>query len=131
MLSKLELIGNVGADSVVNTVNDMTVINWNLCTTRKWKDKNGVAQSKQSWFNCSYWVKNTSVAQYITKGTLLYVIGEPEAQIYKNKDNVQVAQIKVNVSEIKLLSKPQQRDSTPETPQAPQETGDSIDNLPF
>lgn len=128
MLSKLELIGNVGADSVVNTVNDTTVINWNLCTTKKWKDKNGVAQSKQSWFNCSYWVKNTLVAQYITKGTLLYVIGEPEAQIYKNKDGIQVAQVKVNVSEIKLLSKPQPKDTTP-TPETIQQ--DTLDETPF
>lgn len=132
MLSKLELIGNVGNDSTVNTVNEMTVINWNICTTKKWKDRNGVAQSKQTWVNCSYWVKNTSIAQYITKGTLLYVVGEPEAAIYKNRDGIQVAQLKLNVSEIKLLSKPTQRDNTNETPQPPQpQVGEILDETPF
>lgn len=131
MVNKLMFVGNVGADAVTNTVNENTVINWNICSTKKWKDKNGVAQSKQSWVNCSYWVKNTAIAQYITKGSLLYVEGEPEAVIYKNKDGIQVAQLKLNVSEIKLLSKPQQRDSTPETTQAPQQEIDPNSDLPF
>ena len=70
-------------------------------------------------------LQNTAIAQYITKGSLLYVEGEPEAVIYKNRDGIQVAQLKLNVSEIKLLSKPQQRDSTPETTPQIDETGDA------
>ena len=127
MLNKSILIGNVGSDAQINSVGENSVINFNLCTTRTWKNTNGEKMKKDTWFSCAYWVKNTVIAQYIKKGSLLYVEGEPEAVIYKNKDGIQVAQLKLNVSEIKLLSKPQQRDSTPET--TPQEPLD--ESLPF
>lgn len=126
MLNKSILIGNVGSDAQINVVGESSVINFNLCTTRTWKNASGEKMKKDTWFSCAYWLKNTAIAQYIKKGSLLYVEGEPEAVIYKNKDDIQVAQLKLNVSEIKLLSKPQQRDSTPETPQEPID-----ENLPF
>lgn len=132
MVNKTLLVGNVGADATIGNVNSREVINFNLCTTEVWKNANGEKMKKDTWWQCSYWVKNTSIAQYIKKGCLLHVEGRVEAKLYTNRNNGEaVAQLQLNVSEIKLLSKPTQRDNTNETLQPPQPQVDELGDTPF
>ena len=133
MVNKTLLVGNVGADATINTVGESQVVNFNLCTTENWKSASGEKMKKDTWWSCAYWVKNTVIAQYIKKGSLLHVEGRAEAKLYKNREGVQVAQLQLTVSEIKLLSKPQPKDTTPtpETPQQPQNDIDPNCDLPF
>ena len=126
----LKVIGNfnLGADATVNTVNGKTVINFNAAHSESYVDASGNRQDRSVWVNFSWWSDRTNIVQYLKKGVSVLVDGVPSATLYKNRDNVQVAQLQVRINYLQLLSKPQQRDSTPETPQ---EARDSIDNLPF
>lgn len=127
MVNKTLLVGNVGNDATIGEVGGNQVINFNLCTTEHWKSASGEKMKKDTWWSCAYWVKNTVIAQYIKKGCTIYVEGRAEAKLYKNRENVQVAQLQLTVSEIKLLSKPQPKDTT----QQPQNEIDPNSDLPF
>lgn len=125
----LKVIGNfnLGADATVNTVNGKTVINFNAAHSESYVDASGVRQDKSVWVNFSWWSDRINIVQYLKKGVSVLVDGVPSATLYKNRDNIQVAQLQVRINYLQLLSKPQQRDSTPET--TPQEPLD--ESLPF
>ncbi|HNO70336.1 MAG TPA: single-stranded DNA-binding protein, partial [Bacteroidia bacterium] len=58
---------------------------------------------RTTYVRCAMWRENTSIAQYITKGTKLYVEGSPDADAYVNKEGKAIGNLKVNVREIEFL----------------------------
>src|SRR5687767_4382188 len=101
---KLQIIGNLGKDCVVNTVNGKNVINFTVAHTEKYKDSQGVQQEKTTWVDCAYWTDRTAVAPYLTKGTLVYVEGSPEARSFQRNDGTPGASLSLRVREVQLLS---------------------------
>lgn len=136
-LLKLQIIGNVGADAVVNNVNGKQVINFNVCHTERFKDNNGVENNRSTWINCSFWTERTAVAQYIKKGNQIYVEGQPTTDTY-TKEGKTFAQLKLRVTNIQLLSSNQnnqqqtsQKNNTSSGNAAFDKTMDDKDDLPF
>lgn len=103
MLDKTEIIGYLGNSATVAEINQKKVVNFTCCVTTKWKDAQGILKERQKWYSCSWWLQNTNIAQYLKKGTLVYLEGSVEAKIYKNKDVVQVPQLSMRVNNIQLL----------------------------
>ena len=100
---KLQIIGNLGKDAVVNNVNGKTVINFSVAHTEKFKDAQGNVKEKTTWVECAYWSDRTAVAPYLKKGTLVYTEGSPEADPYMNKDNQAAATLRLRVQNVQLL----------------------------
>ena len=136
---KLQIIGNLGKDCVVNTVNGKNVINFTVAHTEKYRDSQGNNQEKTTWVDCAYWADKTGVAQYLTKGKQVYVEGQPEARSFQRNDGTPGASLSLRVREIQLLggrgegpaasSAGSQSSSTQETATAG--IGDVSDDLPF
>ena len=82
---KMQVIGNLGKDCVVNTVNGKNVINFTVAHTEKYRDSQGNNQEKTTWVDCAYWTDRTAVAPYLTKGKQVYVEGQPEARSFYNE----------------------------------------------
>ena len=100
---KLQIVGNLGKDCILNEVNGKNVINFNVAHTEKFKDGQGNAKEKTTWVNCAYWTDRTAVAQYLKKGKQVYVEGWPEAEAYTNKDNQAAATLRMRVRDLQLL----------------------------
>ena len=64
---KLQLIGNIGKDAIVNNVNGKNVINFNVAHTERFKDAQGNQKDKTVWVDCAYWTDKTAVAPYLKK----------------------------------------------------------------
>ena len=112
MYHNLNLIGYLGSDATVRNVNDDEfVINFNVADSREFVDKTTGEQIKKTqWFTCSYWFKTEpKVAQYLKKGTLVYVEGSVSTDVYIDKSDKTQAQIKIKVSELKLLKAPTEK----------------------
>ena len=90
---KLQVIGNLGKDCVVNTVNGKTVINFSVAHTEKFRDQQGNQKDKTIWVECAYWTDRTAVSPYLTKGKTVYVEGQPEVRTYTTSDVRQGASI--------------------------------------
>lgn len=134
---KAQLIGYVGKDAVVSDYNGRKVINFNVAHSEKYKDAQGVQHERTTWVSCGYWTDKTGVAQYLRKGTLVYVEGLPVADYYINpqRDGDISPKLKFTVWKIELLggtkdnansAPPAQTTSTP-----PPETSFNDDDLPF
>lgn len=100
---KLQIIGNLGKDCVVNTVNSKNVINFTVAHTEKYRDSQGNNQEKTTWVDCAYWTDKTAVAQYLTKGKQVYVEGQPEARSFQRNDGTPGASLSLRVREVQLL----------------------------
>lgn len=100
---KMQVIGNLGKDCVVNTVNGKNVINFTVAHTEKYKDSQGNQQEKTIWVDCAYWTDRTAVAQYLTKGKQVFAEGQPEVRSFQRQDGTAGASLSMRVRDIQLL----------------------------
>lgn len=83
---KMTAIGHLGKDAEVKIHGTEAVINFNVAHTDKWKD-NGVPKERTTWISCSWWTERHTIAQYLKKGTQVYIEGVPEAKVWKKADD--------------------------------------------
>jgi single-strand DNA-binding protein len=101
---KMQVIGYLGQDAIVNTVNGKTVINFSVAHSEKYKNKDGIEVDKSVWVSAAYWTDRVNVAMYLKKGTQVYLEGSPEAKTYTNKNNEVIPQLQIRVASLNLLS---------------------------
>jgi single-strand DNA-binding protein len=136
---KIHIIGHLGKDATVNTVNGKNVINFTIAHTEKYKDSQGNNQEKTTWADCSYWTDKTAIAPYLTKGKQIFVEGTPEVRTFTRGDGTAGASLSVRVREIQLLggdngqaAAPSQQQTTQQPAAAATPAGSGIsDDLPF
>ncbi len=102
---KMQVIGNLGKDCVVNTVNGKNVINFTVAHTEKYKDSQGNNQEKTTWVDCAYWTDRTAVAPYLQKGTQVFVEGTPEVRSFTRADGTAGASLSMRIREVQLLGR--------------------------
>jgi len=100
---KMQVIGHLGKDCIVKEVNGKNVINFTIAHSEKWKDAQGNAKEKTTWVEAAYWSDKTAIAQYLTKGKMVYVEGAPEAEAYTNKDGEAKGTLRLRVASVQLL----------------------------
>lgn len=100
---KLTLIGNLGRDAMLRDVQGKHVISFSVAHTEKYKDTAGVQKDKTVWVECSYWSERVNLVPYLKKGNQVYVEGQPNIEVYENKDGEKVAGIKLRVTQVQLL----------------------------
>lgn len=100
---KLQVIGNLGKDAVVNSVNGKNVINFNIAHTERYKDAQGNQKDRTIWVECAYWTDRTAIAPYLKKGTQIFVEGNPDVRSYTTQDGRQGASLTLRIQNIQLL----------------------------
>ena len=100
---KMQIIGHLGKDCVVNTVNGKNVINFTVAHTEKYRDSQGNNQEKTIWVDCAYWTDRTAVSPYLTKGKQVFVEGTPEVRTFTRQDGTAGASLSLRVRDIQLL----------------------------
>jgi single-strand DNA-binding protein len=137
---KMQVIGNLGKDCVVNTVNGKNVINFTVAHTEKYRDSQGNNQEKTTWVDCAYWTDRTAIAPYLQKGTQVFVEGTPEVRSFTRNDGTAGASLSLRVREVQLLGRrgenggqPNESAATFNRQDAPATAGidDVADDLPF
>jgi len=139
---KMQVIGNLGKDCVVNTVNGKNVINFTVAHTEKYRDSQGNNQEKTTWVDCAYWTDRTAIAPYLQRGTQVFVEGAPEVRSFTRNDGTAGASLSLRVREVQLLGRKGEnagggsfQDGTParqqEAASQPAGIDDVADDLPF
>jgi single-strand DNA-binding protein len=139
---KMQVIGRLGKDCVVNTVNGKNVINFSVAHSEKYKDSQGNNQEKTTWVDCAYWTDRTAIAPYLTKGTQVFVEGAPEVRSFTRQDGTAGASLSLRVREVQLLGSrsdnvasasgvPAMASASSATIPSPGDITEPIDDLPF
>ncbi|MBI1287441.1 MAG: single-stranded DNA-binding protein [Flavobacteriales bacterium] len=87
-VNKVILIGNLGADPEVRTLESGTkVASIRLATTERYKDKNGNQQESTEWHNVVLWRGLADITErYLKKGNSVYIEGRIKTRKWTDKD---------------------------------------------
>lgn len=144
---KLQLIGHLGKDAIKNEVGGKAVLNFTVAHSESYTDKNGEKQSKTLWVDCAKWGEQTGILPYLTKGSQIYVEGQPEVRTWE-KDGKSGASLTLRVSQIQLIGGKSEQQQQPQQRQQQQPAymagsgntsamdipyggADNVDDLPF
>ena len=100
---KLQIIGFLGKDAVLNNVNGKSVINFTVAHTEKYKDSTGTPKEKTTWVDCAYWTDRTAIAPYLKKGSSVFTEGIPDIRSYTTQDGKNGASLTLRVNNIQLI----------------------------
>ncbi len=99
------LIGNLGADAVMNTNGEQKILNFAVCHSETWKNR-PENKDKKYWVDCAYYSDSEELLELLKKGTQVYVKGTPNVGIHiKKSTNEPIAVQYLKVSKIEILSK--------------------------
>ena len=128
-----QFIGSLGKDSEVKEIGSTKVINFSVAVNTGYGDK-----KETIWIECAKFGEKTGVAEYLKKGTKVYISGQPGLRSYDKKDGTHATSFTLRVNEIELIgsgdtvayTKPAEA-ATPSAPLATVTTAAPVDDLPF
>ena len=86
MSNVFSCVGNLSKDAELRDVGGHSVLNFNVANNLGYGDKKSVL-----WLRCALWGKRgESIAQYLTKGTKVFVTGELTTSEYEGKTNLEL-----------------------------------------
>ena len=100
---KLQVIGKIGRDCVVNNVNGKNVINFSVAHSEKFKDAQGQQKDKTVWVDCAYWTDRTAISPYLKKGQQVYAEGIPDIRNYTTKEGTPGTSLSLRVTMVQLI----------------------------
>lgn len=105
---KLQAIGNLGADAVLEKVltsdgKQTNKLKFDLAAEIKQKNKDGKFERKTYWLQCLYYGGTDNLLNYLKKGTKLFVIGDFTAYSFLDKENNIVTRFNLLVNIIDIV----------------------------
>jgi single-strand DNA-binding protein len=91
MINKVTLVGNLGRDPEVRTLENGTKVGtFSLATTESYKDKNDTWQNLTEWHNIVVWrYLAEKCERELKKGNLAFIEGKITHRKYNDKDGVE------------------------------------------
>jgi single-strand DNA-binding protein len=107
VVNKVILVGFVGHDPEVRHLdNGLSVANFNMATTERWKDKDGNKQESTEWHRVVVWRGLAEVTEkYVKKGSQLYIDGRLRTRKWTDKNGVDRWVTEIYCDILKLLGK--------------------------
>lgn len=106
MINKVTLIGHLGGDPEIRTLDNGTAVGrFSLATNENYKDKDGNWQSLTEWHNVVVWRELADRAKQLKKGTLVYVEGKISYRKYTDKDGVEKSVTDIVAGSFRQLEK--------------------------
>lgn len=144
---KVEIIGNLGADAMLQVVNGNKFVSFRVANTDAWTDKQtGEIKKSTQWISCSLNGDGGALLPYLKKGTKVFVRGNAQFVVFSSTKSRQM-EVGVNlyVREIELCGGSKENEQTaqqtaqpPQEPAQPQEKNakkekqkQNVDDMPF
>lgn len=129
MVNKVILIGNVGAEPEVKTLESgIAVANLRLATTESYKNKNGERVDQTEWHSIVLWKGLAEIVEkYVHKGMRLYIEGRLRSRSWEDDKGVKHYTTEIYATTMQMLSYPKDnQDEVPNIVSVPE-----TDDMPF
>jgi single-strand DNA-binding protein len=136
-VNKVILVGNLGKDPELRYTNSgVAVASFSMATSESSKDAEGNVQDRTQWHNLVAWRKLAEIcAEYLKKGSKVYVEGKLQYRTYDDKNGVKRYVTEIWMDNMVMLdSKGATSGGAFEgeaTPQKEEPQGPKADDLPF
>ena len=106
-LNRIQIIGHVGADPEVKTLNNGTkVVTIRVATTEKWTDRDGTNHEETQWHPVTLWRRLADiVGKFVRKGSALYVEGKMVYRPWTDQSGNKRISAEIEASDIQMLDK--------------------------
>lgn len=106
-LNKVMLLGNLGKDPEVQTLNgNIKVAKFSLATTESYKDDKGQTHTQTEWHSVVLWRGLADLAEkYLHKGSTVYIEGKNKTRAYDDKQGVKRQVTEIIAEQVLLLDK--------------------------
>ncbi|MCH2021633.1 MAG: single-stranded DNA-binding protein [Saprospiraceae bacterium] len=133
MVNKVTLIGRLGKDPEVRTLeNGTTIAKFSLATNESYKDKVGEWQTITEWHNIIMWREVADRAEkQLKKGYLVYVDGKLTNRSWQDENGNTKYITEVRVNSFRLLKEETNMNKPPVEETTTHEVVDAPDVLPF
>lgn len=137
-LNKVMIIGNLGQDPEVKAIpNGTKVANFTICTSEKYKRKDGTQVNNTEWHRIVMWRGLAEIAEkYLRKGSNVYIEGKLTTRSWDDKNGQKRYTTEIVADNMQMLGGNKQGEQAPQS--APQSTPASgnmppapEDDLPF
>lgn len=125
-MNRLEIIGHIGNDAEIKDLGTNQVINFSVAVSESYTNKQNEKVTSTMWFECAKWGNSTSIAQYLKKGTQVYVSGKPNNRGWVNEQGEAKIVNGITVFDIQLLGS--KTESTQSNAPAPANTAQTQTN---
>jgi single-strand DNA-binding protein len=107
MINKVTLIGNLGGDPEVRTLENGTKVGrFSLATNENYKDKEGNWQSQTEWHNIVVWRELAERAEkYLKKGMQVFVDGKISYRKYTTQEGQERYVTDIVANQLRTLEK--------------------------
>lgn len=104
-VNKVIILGNLGKDPEIRAYQGGSSATLSIATSESWKDKaTGEKQEKTEWHQVVFFNRLAEVvAQYVRKGSKLYVEGRLETKKWTDKQGVERYTTQIIGSELQML----------------------------
>lgn len=124
------IIGNLGSDPELKTVNGQDVCNFSVAVSEKYTDRNGERVENTTWYRVAAWGKLAATCNtYLSKGRPVMAIGNVTARAYIDKNGEAVGTLELRALTVRFLSGGQ-RDSSDSYEDHSQDTR-GVNDIPF
>lgn len=103
-MQKIVIIGNVGNDAENKIINGNHYIAFSVACNEKYTNAQSETVESTTWYSVlkkSH--PETTLTQYLTKGSKVYLEGKLTVGLYQNKDRVMVPNLKVAADNIQII----------------------------
>jgi len=103
--NKVQLIGNLGQDPEVKTLNDgKKVASWSMATSESYRNAAGEKMQDTQWHRVVAWGRLAELAEkYLKKGKKVAIEGKLSHRDYEDKDGIKRYVTEVVANEMLLL----------------------------
>lgn len=106
MKNRVQLIGHVGQEPEIKTVNNKKVATLTIATNDYYYNEKGDKVEQTEWHRVTAWGKTAEIIEkYVTKGKEIAVEGKLTHRSYDDKDGNKRYVTEILVSELLLLGK--------------------------
>lgn len=134
MFQQVTLVGNLGADPIMNwTPTGIAVTNLSVATTEVWNDAQGQRKEETIWWRVTLWRKQAeNAAQYLKKGSRVFITGKMKpATVWNDREGQPRASLEITANEIKYLDRAPNSGNYQQRPQREPVPADEVwDNQP-
>lgn len=129
------IVGRITRNAEIRqTLNNKQVVNFSVAINESYTTKQGERIEQATFYNCSYWI-NTKIAKFLTKGTLVELLGRISSNAWIDKNGEPKSGLNFHTSKIKLHGGGKKNDSpienTVSTFKNEVFTEETEDDLPF
>ena len=110
-------VGNLAADAVLQKGNSENFLSFRAASSRKYTDpKTGQPIEFTQWVTVNINRNYERIAQFLTKGTKVFVEGQFATRIYQDRSGMSQVGLTINASRIELCGQPTVQTQQPQQP---------------